>query len=51
MKSRTEYIPRDSVREVRRQIANYKRFKSLTAEWIDLSIDQSRLAIKLARRP
>ena len=25
MKSRTEYIARDSVREVRRQIANYKR--------------------------
>ena len=50
-KSRTEYIPRDRVREVRRQIGNYKRFKALTAEWIDLSIEQSRLAIKLARQP
>ena len=51
MKSRTEYVPRDRVREVRRQIGNYKRFKALTAEWIDLSIERSRLAIKLAHRP
>ena len=50
MKSRTEYIARDCVREVRRQIANYKRFKALTDEWIALSIEQSRLKMKLARR-
>ena len=51
MKSRTEYIARDSVREVRRQIANYKRFKALTAEWVDLSIERSRLKMKLKRKP
>ena len=50
MKSRTEYIARDSVREVRRQIANYRRFKALSAEWVNLSIEQSRLKMKLARR-
>lgn len=47
-RSRTEYIPRDAVRDVRREVANYKRFKKLTAEWIDLSIEQSRLKIKTA---
>jgi hypothetical protein len=51
MKSRTDYIPKDSVREVRRLIANYKRFKSLTAEWVDLSIEQSRLKLRLERKP
>jgi intergrase/recombinase len=51
MKSRTDYIPRDHVREVRRLIANYKRFKALTVEWVDLSIEQSRLSIRLARNP
>lgn len=51
MKSRTEYIARDSVREVHRQIANYKRFKALTAEWVDLSIERSRLKMKLKRKP
>jgi hypothetical protein len=49
MKSRTDYIPRDRVREVRRLIRNYKRFKSLTTEWVDLSIEQNRLQIRLAR--
>ena len=50
MKSRTEYIARDSVREVRRQIANYRRFKALSTEWVNLSIEHSRLKMKLARR-
>ena len=49
MKSRTQYIARERVREVRRQIANYKRFKALTTEWIALSIEHSRLKMKLAR--
>ena len=49
MKSRTEYIARDSVREVRRQIANYRRFKALSTEWVNLSIEHSRLKMKLAR--
>jgi hypothetical protein len=45
-KSRTEHVPRDLVREVRRQIVNYKRFKALIAEWIDLSIEQCRLKMQ-----
>lgn len=51
MKSRTEYVARDCLHEVRRQIANYKRFKALSTEWIALSIEYSRLRMKLARRP
>ena len=51
MKSRTEYIARDCLRDVRRQIGNYKRFKALTAAWIALSIAYSRLKMKLGRRP
>lgn len=51
MKSRTDYVARECVREVRREIANYKRFKALTAEWVDLSIEHSRLKMKLARSP
>ena len=49
MKSRTDYIARDNVPEVRRQVGNYKRFKALTAEWVDLSIEHSQLQMKLAR--
>ncbi len=32
---RLTFLP---VREVRREIRNYKRFKALTAQWIALSI-------------
>jgi hypothetical protein len=51
-KSRTEYVPRPCLPEVRREIRHYKRFKILTDEWVDLSIEQSRGKMKQrARRP
>ena len=49
MKSRSEYVARDAVDDVRRQLENYKRFKELTSEWVDLCIEHSRLKMKLAR--
>lgn len=51
MKSRTDYIPRDWVKDVRRQVGNYKRFKSSSAEWVALGIERCRLTMRLARRP
>ena len=51
MKSRTEYVPRQRVRDVRRQIANYKRFRALIAKWIALSIELCRLKMKIQSRP
>ena len=50
-RSRTDYVAPAVLRDVRRQISNYKRFKALTAEWIELSIEQSRLKIKSASKP
>lgn len=47
MKSRTEYIRKEFVGDVRRQIGNYKRFKKLSVEWIALSIEHSKLSMKL----
>jgi hypothetical protein len=41
MKSRTEYVRREWVKDLRRQIATHKRFKSLVEQWIDLSIEHS----------
>jgi hypothetical protein len=49
-RTRTEYVSRDCVRDVRRLLGNYKRFKALTAEWIDLRIEQSRLKMKAASK-
>ena len=50
MKSRTDYIARECVRDVRREISNYKRFKTLSAQWVALSIEHSRLQMQLARK-
>jgi hypothetical protein len=49
MKSRTDYIRREWLSDIRRQIRNYKRFKKLCGEWVALSIEHSRLSMKLAR--
>ena len=49
--SRTEYIRRESVADIRRRVSNYKRFKKLCAEWIALGIEHSRLAMKHERHP
>jgi hypothetical protein len=47
MKSRTEYVRREWVQELRRQIATHKRFKRLVDQWIDLSIEHSRLTMQI----
>jgi hypothetical protein len=49
MKSRTEYIRREYLSDIRRQIRNYKRFKDFSRKWVELSIERSRLTMK--RRP
>jgi hypothetical protein len=46
MKSRTEYIRREHLPEVRREVRAYKRFKALTSQWVALGIERSRLAMK-----
>ena len=49
MKSRTDYIRKDCVSDVRQQVKNYKRFRELTTEWVALSIEHSKLSMKLKR--
>ena len=49
MKSRTEYIRREYLGDIRRQIRNYKRFKDFSRKWVELNIERSRLTMK--RRP
>jgi hypothetical protein len=48
MKSRTEYVRREWVKEIRRQTVTHKRFKSLVEQWVDLSIEHSRLTMQVA---
>ena len=45
MKSRTEYVRPQWVKKLRRQTVTHKRFKRLVEQWIDLSIEHSRLTL------
>src|ERR1035441_5096127 len=48
MKSRTEYVRKEYVKDVRRQTVTHKRFKRLVDQWIELSIEHSRLTMQIA---
>lgn len=49
MKSRTEHVWPEHVKELRAEIAEYKKFKELTSELIDLSIELSKAKIARLR--
>jgi len=44
--SKTEYVRDDFVDKLRTEIAEYKKFKDLTTEWVDLAIKLSKEKIK-----
>ncbi len=47
MKSKTEYIRKEYVYDIRHQIKNYKQFKRLNSELVALCIERSKLTMKL----
>jgi len=46
MKSRTEYVRRECVIALRREVQTHKRFRRLVDQWVDLSIERSRLTMQ-----
>lgn len=49
MKSHTEYVHSECKPDIRKQIATYKRFIRLVEQWIDLSIERSKLGMQIAK--
>ena len=49
MKSRTEYVRKEWVTEIRKQITTHKRFRRLIDQWGDLSIEHSQLTMRIAK--
>ena len=43
MKGKTEFVRSENLGKTRKQIARYKKFKTLTARWIDLSLQLCQL--------
>ena len=46
MKSRTDYVRQDLVQQTRAQVKEFKKFKKLVDEWIDLAIEQAKFLAK-----
>lgn len=42
-KSTSQFIQKEFVAEMREQLANYKRFRTLTAEWVDLALKVAKI--------
>ena len=42
-KGHTEYVPPGRLKDLRRQLANYRKFKELTQEWVELAIQLCKL--------
>jgi len=49
MKSRSEYARPNEVATVRQEIAQFRRFKKLTADWVELALERSQRRTQLAR--
>jgi len=46
MKSKTDYVRQDLVKQTEAQVKEFKKFKKLVDEWIDLAIEQAKLIAK-----
>ncbi len=42
-RGKSEFVKKEDLAEVKKQIKNYQRFKKLTAEWVDLSLELAKL--------
>ncbi|MCA1808316.1 MAG: hypothetical protein LC725_02465 [Lentisphaerae bacterium] len=47
MKSRSEYLRQENLVAIRQETANFKRFKKLTEQWVDLALELSQLRTRL----
>jgi hypothetical protein len=50
MQSRTEYVRPIFIPQLKKEVANFKRFKSLTQKWVDLALQLSKLQIEIAKK-
>jgi len=49
MKSRTEYVRKQFVKDIRHQIAEFKKFRGLVQQWTNLAIQHSRTKMKIEK--
>ena len=50
MKSRTEYVRADDVKQLRQEVKTFKQFRNLVQTWTDLALQHSQIKIEIAKR-
>jgi len=45
-RGRSEYVRAENLARIRRETANFRRFRKLAEQWVDLSLEVSRLRVK-----
>ena len=50
MKSRTQYVRAENVKSIKKELSEYKRYRKLTEQYIDLSIELSKEKIKASKK-
>ena len=50
MRSRSEYVRKENLNALRKETANFKRFKKLIDRWIDLALKASRMRVREAAK-
>jgi len=50
-KGHTEYVPQKRAKEVRRQLANYRKFRDLSQQWVTLAIELCKLKASQTNNP
>ena len=50
MQSRTDYVRKEFVSDLKQQNKNYRRFKKLIKRWVDLAMIYSKLKIAIASK-
>jgi hypothetical protein len=43
----TQFIRKEALAQVRSELANYKKFRSLSAQWVDLALQLAKLKLTL----
>ena len=49
-KSSSQFIRQEFLAEAKKQLANYKHFKKLVDQWIDLALQHAKLTLELAKK-
>jgi hypothetical protein len=49
-KSTSQFIKKDFLDDTKRQTQNYKTFKKLVDEWIDLALQHAKLKLEIAKK-